>query len=79
MEYVAAMLGGIAASAAFWVIDKYSLNLPQSYQLGGMIACFVVFGIAGFWLSPRGVTHPPPVPTPLTPGARIASGLDANT
>lgn len=68
MEYVAALLGGIAASAVFWLIDKYLLILPQGYQIGGIVACFVIFGGAGFWLSSRGPTRP-------TVGTRIATGL----
>jgi hypothetical protein len=68
MEYMAALLGGIAASAVFWLIDKYLLALPQGYQIGGIVACFVIFGGAGFWLSSRG-------PTRRALGARIASGL----
>jgi hypothetical protein len=70
MQYAAALLGGLAASAAFWLIDKYMLLLPQSYQRGGMVACFVAFGVAGLWLTSRG-----PKPSGAMPGTRIASGL----
>jgi hypothetical protein len=68
MEYVAAVLGGVAASAIFWFIDKYLHILPESYQLGGMLVCFFVFGAAGFWLSSR-------LPAPGLSGTRIASRL----
>jgi len=70
MQYAAAILGGVAASAAFWLIDKYLLVLPQSYQRSGMVSCFVVFGVAGFWLASRG-----PKPSGARIGTRIASGL----
>ena len=70
MEYAAGILGGIAASAVFWLIDKYVLSLPQSYQLGGVVACFVVFGATGFWLASRGLNL-----SAGSSGARIASEL----
>jgi hypothetical protein len=68
MEYVAALLGGVAASAVFWLVDKYLFILPQSYQIAGIVACFIIFGGAGFWFSSRAATR-----APL--GTRIASGL----
>ena len=72
MQYAAAILGGIAASAAFWLIDTYLLSLPNSYQIGGVIACFVVFGATGFYLARR-LRVAPQKPT----GTRVASGLKA--
>ncbi len=53
MQYVAGVFSGIAASAVFWLFDKYLLTLPQIYQVGGVITCFVVFGGAGYWLASR--------------------------
>ena len=72
MQYAAAVFGGVAASALFWLVDKYLLTLPQGYQIGGAIGCFVVFGALGFYLATRFGTAPRR-PT----GTRIASGLKA--
>jgi hypothetical protein len=72
MEYGAAIFAGIAASAIFWLIDKWSLTLTSSYQIGGMFACFVVFGGAGYLLTSRAARKPPG-----PAGTRIASGLRA--
>jgi hypothetical protein len=71
MQYAAAILGGIAASAVFWLIDKYLLVLPQSYQLAEMVACLAVFGGAGYWLASR------VRPAAPKPGMRIVSGVRA--
>lgn len=72
MQYAAAIFGGVAASAIFWLIDKYLLTLPQSYQIGGVIGCFVVFGALGFYLAMR-VRARQRIPA----GTRVASGLKA--
>ena len=45
MQYIAGLLGGVAASALFWVVDKYLLVLPQTYQILGTIAAFLIFGL----------------------------------
>ena len=69
MQYGAAIFAGIAASAIFWLIDKYLLTIPDVYRAGGMLACFFVFGGVGYWLASR-------APDKLElPGTRIASGL----
>lgn len=73
MQYGAGISAGIAASALFWLLDKYLLSLPQSYQVGGVIACFVVFGGAGYWLASRA----PKKPEGRT-GTRVATGLKGN-
>jgi hypothetical protein len=70
MHYGAGILAGIASSALFWLMDKYILSLAQSYQIGGMIACFVVFGGAGYWLASR---NPKRAGAPA--GTRIATNL----
>jgi hypothetical protein len=53
MQYLAALLGGVAASALFWVVDKYLLALPQTYQILGAVAAFSLFGLAGYLLASR--------------------------
>jgi hypothetical protein len=70
MQYGAAIFAGIAASAVFWLIDKSLLTLSWSYQVGGIIACFAVFGGVGYWLASRTPDQPQ-----APGGTRIASGL----
>jgi hypothetical protein len=70
MEYWAGLLGGIAAAAAFWLLDRYFLTLSPPYQIGGAIVCFFLFGGTGFWLFPRA-----PKSRVAPPGTRVASGL----
>ena len=71
MHYGAGIFAGVTGSALFWLLDKYLLTWPQSYQVGGVIACFVVFGGAGYWLALRAAPKKPEAPT----GTRVATGL----
>ena len=73
MQYGAGIFAGITASALFWLLDKYILTLPQGYQVGGVIACFAVFGAAGYWLASRA-----PKKREAPAGTRVASGLKGN-
>ena len=70
MHYWAGIFAGIAGGALFWLIGQYLLTLPQSYQVGGVIACFVVFGGAGYWLASR-----VPKKSEAPAGTRVATGL----
>jgi hypothetical protein len=71
MDYGAGIFAGVASSALFWLLDKYFLSLPQSYQVGGSVVCFVVFGGAGYYLASRAPKKPQD-----RPRTRIASGLE---
>ena len=71
MQYGAAIFAGIAASAIFWLIDKYLLAIPDHFKIGAMLVCFAVFGGVGYWLASRAPDKPGPS------GVRIASGLRA--
>ena len=73
MQYGAGIFAGIAASALFWLLDKYILALPQGYQVGGVIACFAVSGAVGYWLASRALKK-----TRVRAGTRVASGLKGN-
>src|ERR1700752_812122 len=53
MQYVAAIFAGVAASAIFWFVDKYSLGVSDTYRSGGMLGCFALFGGVGYWLASR--------------------------
>ena len=70
MQYWAGLLAGIAGSAGFWLIDKFLFTLPQSFQIGGALACFIVFGATGFYLASRKRASPE-----KGTGTRIASGV----
>lgn len=73
MQYVAGIFGGLAASAAFSLIDDSLLTLAPAYQLAGMVACFVTFGGLGFYLATWFGA------APQKSGTRIASGLRARS
>jgi|GEM_PF-6563175 len=70
MQFWAGIFAGIAASALFWLVDKYLFTFPHGYQVGGMIACFVIFGSAGYWMASRAPKKPE-----RQHGTRVASGL----
>ena len=70
MQFFAGIFAGIAASAIFWLLDRYLFTFSMSYQVTGMVICFLVFGGVGFWLASKGSQK---VETPR--GTRIASGL----
>ena len=70
MQYWAAVLGGIAASALFWLFDKLFLRLHQSWQMVGMIGFFTVTGAAGYWLTSLASGK-----AAGSAGTRVASGL----
>lgn len=40
MQYIASILAGVSASAMFWIMAKYLLNLPDSDQMIGFIGVF---------------------------------------
>lgn len=72
MQYFASLSAGIAASALFWLADKFLLSISASAQISGMITCFIVFGLLGFWGSNRVKER-----GNVLPGTRVASGIKA--
>jgi hypothetical protein len=70
MQFVAAVFGGIAASAIFWLLDKYLFTFPQPYQVAGIVVCFLLFGGVGYWLALR-----QPAARQSKAGTRVASSL----
>jgi hypothetical protein len=56
VEYIAGLLGGIAGSSAFWVIDKYLAVVPQGYRVVAAIGCFVMFGVVGYFFAGKSKT-----------------------
>ncbi|MBR7918269.1 hypothetical protein KDX16_21010 [Burkholderia vietnamiensis] len=56
MEYIGGLLGGIAGSAAFWVIDKYLAVVSQDYRVVAAIGFFIVFGVVGYLFARKSKT-----------------------
>ena len=66
MQYGAAIVAGVAASAIFWLIDKYLVGIPDAYRIAGMLGCFALFAGVGYWMASR---------DPGQPGVRRATRI----
>lgn len=49
MQLFKVTCAGLIASALFWLIDQMLLSLDYRFQIGGMVALFIL-GAVGFWI-----------------------------
>jgi hypothetical protein len=53
MNYFAGLLGGVASNLIFWFLQTRVLDLRQRDAIIIAIACFVLFGFLGYWLTSK--------------------------
>lgn len=63
MDFLRAILGGLAGDAIFWILDKQFLALSPPYQISGAIIVFLI-SAGGLWLARERVAR----------GLRLLSG-----